>query len=85
MTHLFLSNPLRSLPTRERRAAFDNAERDLRLRCILCESVLPVPAPAPIERDPDAVCLRCWALTPDERRLLRDRAMARVLRGDFTR
>lgn len=70
---------------RERRAAFENAGRDLRLRCILCESLLPAPTAAAIEQEPDAVCLRCWALSPDERRLLRDRAMARVLRGDYTR
>lgn len=70
---------------RERRAAFDNAEHDTRLRCILCESLLPVPTAAASEQEPTAICLRCWALTPAERRLLRDRAMARVLRGDFTR
>jgi len=71
---------------RERRAAFDNPERDPRLRCILCESLLPVPTAAANQQEPDtSVCLRCWALTPDERRLLRDRAMVRVLRGDYTR
>ena len=70
---------------RERRAAFDDGERDCRLRCILCESLLPVPTAAAIEAEHSAICLRCWALSPDERRLLRDRAMVRVLRGDYTR
>jgi hypothetical protein len=70
---------------RERRAAFDNPERDPRLRCILCESLLPAPTAAASEQEPQAICLRCWELTPDDRRLLRDRAMARILRGDYTR
>jgi hypothetical protein len=70
---------------RERRAAFDNPGRDTRLRCILCESLLPVPTAVAIAQEPDAVCLRCSTLTPDERRLLRDRAMVRVLRGDYIR
>ena len=69
---------------RERQAAFDNAERDSRLRCILCEKLLPVPTAAADEQEPAAICVRCWALTPDERRLLRDRAMTRILRGDYT-
>lgn len=70
---------------RERDAAFDHVAHDRRLRCVLCESVLPVPVAGTSERASDPVCLRCWALRPDERRLLRDRAMARVLGGDFTR
>lgn len=70
---------------RERDAAFDHVVHDHRLRCVLCESLLPVPAAGSSERLPDPVCLRCWALTPGERRLLRDRAMARVLGGEFTR
>ena len=70
---------------RERRPAFEGPERDTRLRCILCESLLPVPTVAAIDTEHSAICLRCWALTPDERRLLRDRAMVRVLRGDYTR
>jgi hypothetical protein len=69
---------------RERQAPFENAERDSRLRCILCESLLPEPTTGAIEQEPASICLRCWALTPDERRLLRDRAMARVLRGDYS-
>ena len=64
----------------ERNSAFDTPRDDSRRRCILCESVLP----AAIERESSAVCVRCWALAPDERRFLRDRAMARVLRT-FTR
>lgn len=72
---------------REHRAAFDKAEHDARLRCILCERLLPAPtgAASEIDTEPTAICLRCWTLTPDERRLLRDRAMARILRGDYTR
>ncbi len=68
---------------RERSSAFDTALSDARLRCILCESVLPVPSATAIEQQPDPVCVRCWELAPDERRLLRDRAMARVLRRDL--
>ena len=70
---------------RERTSAFDTVLDDSRLRCILCESLLAVPTEAAIEQEPGAVCLRCWALTPDERRILRDRAMERVLRKDLTR
>ena len=70
---------------RERSSAFDTALGDSRLRCILCESLLPVPPASANEQPSDPVCLRCWELTPDERRLLRDRAMARVLSKDFTR
>ena len=69
---------------RERQSAFDNAEQDHRFRCILCESLLPVPKASAIDQVPAAICLRCWTLTPDERRLLRDRAMARVLRREIT-
>jgi hypothetical protein len=47
--------------------------------------LLPVPIATVIEQEPDAVCLRCWALTPDERGRLRDRAMERVVRRDLTR
>jgi hypothetical protein len=68
---------------RERGAAVDNTERDPRLRCILCESLLPVQTVRAIALEPDAVCARCWTLSPDDRRLLRDRAMARIMRGDY--
>ena len=61
------------------------AERDRRLRCILCSGELTVATTATIEQEPDALCSRCRALTPDERRLLRDRAMARVRRGAVAR
>lgn len=70
---------------RQRSSAFDTVPTNSRLRCILCESVLPVQTATVIGQEPDAICLRCWALAPDERRLLRDRAMARVLRRDLTR
>jgi hypothetical protein len=70
---------------RERNATFDGAPGDARLRCILCESLLPVRPATAVEQLPDPVCLRCWELTPDERRLLRDRAMTRVLRKHPTR
>jgi hypothetical protein len=68
---------------RERSSAFDTALSDARLRCILCEGLLPTPIAAAIEQEPDSVCLRCSALPPDDRRILRDRAMARVLRRDL--
>ena len=68
---------------REDPAAFDDPKRDPRLRCILCESLLPVQTVRAIAQEPDAICVRCWALTPDDRRLLRDRAMARIVRGDY--
>ena len=68
---------------REDHAAFENLERDPRLRCILCESLLPVQTVGPIAREPDAICVRCWGLTPDDRRLLRDRAMARIVHRDY--
>ncbi len=68
---------------RERRAAFDNPERDLRLRCILCESLLPPSPDAASDDERSSVCVRCWALAPDDRRLLRDRAMARVLQRNL--
>ena len=67
---------------REHSATFDNVLSDSRFRCILCESVLPAPTAA-VEHN--SVCLRCWALAPDDRRLLRDRAMTQVLRRDLTR
>lgn len=71
---------------RQRSTAFDSLRHDPRLRCILCESLLPTSvATASSEPMPDSICLRCWALTPDERRVLRDQAMARVLRRDHTR
>jgi hypothetical protein len=69
---------------REYTSAFETVPTDTRHRCILCEGLLPPPIAAAIEQEPDAVCERCWALTPDDRRILRDRAMARVLRRDFT-
>lgn len=65
-------------------AAFDNTRNDTRLRCILCESVLPPSPDAASGYEPNPVCVRCSALAPDERRLLRDRAMARVLRRPLT-
>jgi predicted RNase H-like HicB family nuclease len=85
----FVASPLH--PPRRRKNPCVNAVRlrqpghDTRLHCILCESFLPAPTAAAIAQEPDAVCLRCWTLSPDERRLLRDRAMVRVLRGDYTR
>lgn len=69
---------------RERHAAFDSTERQPRLRCILCENLLPMPTANEPAAD-SAICLRCWALTSDERRLLRDRAMARIMGGGSTR
>ncbi len=65
----------------QRGPAFDSARSDTRLRCILCESLLPDQTAGGTEQEPQAICVRCWSLSPDERRLLRDRAMARVLRG----
>lgn len=70
----------------ERSAAFDDIRNDPRLRCILCESLLPTPVPTAVsERLPDPICLPCWALAPEARRLLGDQAMARLVRPDLTR
>lgn len=70
----------------QRRMAFDDLRSDPRLRCILCESLLPTPAStAASVQLPDPICLRCWTLAPDERRLLHDQAMERVSRIDFSR
>ena len=67
------------------RVAFD-VRNDPRRRCILCESLLPPPVPtAASEQPPDPICLKCWTLAPDERRVLRDRAMARVWRHNIAR
>lgn len=56
---------------------------DSRPRCILCETLLPV-LPAETRESRNPVCARCWELTPDDRRMLRNRAMTRVLRRDLT-
>ena len=44
-----------------------------------------MPAPGicpavPLQEDPDAICPTCLALPRDERRALRERAMARLMR-----
>lgn len=71
---------------RQPRVAFDDVRNDPRLRCILCESLLPPPVPtAAIERMPDPICLKCRALAPDERRVLRDRARVRFWRHNIAR
>ncbi len=63
----------------------DVSENDSRLRCILCESLLPPPPDAASDSETSPVCVQCSALAPDDRQLLSDLAMARALRRNLTR
>jgi hypothetical protein len=44
-----------------------------------------VAASVPRQEDPDAICPTCRALPHEERRLLRDQAMARMMRQETER
>ena len=60
-----------------------NRAEDMVTRCLLCDGGLPAPnmsLPVPLKEDPDAICPACRALTPDERRALREEAMTRLMR-----
>ena len=52
-------------------------------RCLLCDHLMPAPTvrpTVPLQEDPDAICPRCRALSPEARKELRDQAMARIMR-----
>jgi hypothetical protein len=51
-------------------------------RCLLCDQPMPATgAPtAAIASPPGDICPACAALSPEERRVLRDEAMTRMLR-----
>jgi hypothetical protein len=49
-------------------------------RCILCDTAIEaVGTTAPAPEGPDVVCVRCRALPAEERRMLREQAMVRML------
>lgn len=64
---------------RQRSRAFGN-DRTQRRRCILCERLMPPTD----ELEPDLICPQCGALGEEERRVLREQAMVRLLRRDLT-
>ena len=51
--------------------------------CLLCYRRLPTPtvsSAVPLQEDPDAICPVCLALSPEDRRALREQAMVRLMR-----
>lgn len=53
------------------------------VRCILCEALVESVETAVLQPEgPDVVCVHCRALAPEERRMLREQAMVRMLREE---
>jgi hypothetical protein len=72
--------PAAGLHTRS--AMLTSAAVNTPLRCLLCDQLIreaKSATPEPSE-DRDAICARCRALPPEERRKLRNQAMIRMLR-----